>query len=1247
MSMEVSSMKTLRKLTGLLSVAVVLSLLFIFTSCSLGGLGLKTFTVDRTSVRTTYNVGDEVDFSTIKAYAKYTDSSLDKTYGYDDLTIDYPADITAAPGTKTVEVSFIDPNLNVKQTAFLQITVREDPNTPKHHSYAVDSTGMKTTYFIGDTVDFSGIKLIEKFTNGGADVAITDLAELTFSSIDTSSAGKRIVTATYKGESAGTITVTVEPPSATSIVININGAKLDYLKGDTLNLSGITATVTYENGKTETVSGDKIEFVYNAAITETLGEKYVIAKVTTAYAGVSEKSFKIKVDGVDNYLIDTSAVKLEYLENEPVSFDGIKVYAKYYFGKEEEVLGDRITLDYHEDITAAAGNKTVTVRVDGTEIGSLTITVGDVPQATANTGGVKTSYRVGATVSLEGLTVTLSFEDGTESITVSLSDLTVITDLESLTKTAGKKTVQLKYDYEGIGVIAELVITVYGIKGYTLVAPKDWKNTYFIDDPVSFDGFKLYAVYEDGGADEEIDTSRITFPAGLTATEGEKTVSVLVDGTQVTTRYVVVVKKNTIDKISVGGSYDTLYKVGDTVNFSGITVTLTYASGYTTTVSSGLSFSECSTANAGKQTVIVSFTDPINNDKANASFEIEVILSKLDVTQFEKSEQITSFDSSKKSAGTANYGDQGFSGQFIKGDALYVIGDDNEFKMQPDFTVLNKDGELEFLTEFYSVVDIYIYQGNTEIKLEKRAENNTEYVYSNGENDIVTVNTYRGIYQFHTTLDKVKISVLPDSEHYTTDDVNAVTLTAKVIDAYNVYTATELAIINNAPSHKAEWDTFRLEKGLPTYDEICAIKGIALHENIHVSKSDVPSYMFNVTTKGIVYKNGTEEKVIPAGTYYLIDGETVYQRISNADFCIEGNFFTIDIKGFPLVPSPEVFDASLGLDYGADFSNAQLFKFGTQEGGGWSDKPEKTPTITVNNTAFIGNAARNNWTDNNGNLVSGGGLILFKISTHATLIVNNTIKNSFFIPYLPDWDGHLVLNDSKCYDSYQNAIFVWSNATCEVNNSYLVGTGGPVVIAQSVLEDGTTIYHSPVANFTNTVIDSHLTGEELWFQAINAQALAAQIKALGSGLKQYGLGDFCDGNGKMNIKGVLMPVGSDPAEVLGDAMIQGTLTFEGEGIKRWYEQTENFNLDWAAILTNENFQGGAFALSVQDAEGKTHTLMVAPSADMTSMSLFDMNGNQLNPYDQADYMAAIAPFVTADTVTLSVGGLSVIFEFYH
>jgi hypothetical protein len=259
------------------------------------------------------------------------------------------------------------------------------------------------------------------------------------------------------------------------------------------------------------------------------------------------------------------------------------------------------------------------------------------------------------------------------------------------------------------------------------------------------------------------------------------------------------------------------------------------------------------------------------------------------------------------------------------------------------------------------------------------------------------------------------------------------------------------------------------------------------------------------------------------------------------------------------------------------------------------------------------------------------------------------LNNSFFISYFPDYAGSLTVNSSKCYDSYQNAAFVWANSTFTINDSFLDGSGGPVIISQSVKENG--VYYNPITVINNSVIGTHLSGEEIWFKAVGATGIVPQITALGSGVNAMlntaaGVnGNWVDSNGQMNIKAILMPRGSNAQEALSDAMIQGTVIIDGTGIERWYDSTnENFDMDWATILQHPAFSQGAPFITVHDESGAAHTLYLVQNSD-GSGTFYDVQGRQLGT--DASHQAIIMAFATADEVVLHMGGLSVLFEFYH
>ena len=612
---------------------------------------------------------------------------------------------------------------------------------------------------------------------------------------------------------------------------------------------------------------------------------------------------------------------------------------------------------------------------------------------------------------------------------------------------------------------------------------------------------------------------------------------------------------------------------------------------------------------------------------------------ELEIIGFDTPATIVEFVAANKNAGTLNYGDAGFSGQFAVGNQVYVIGNQNQFKFNPTVEILNFNTDEETTTkEFYADVILSIKKDGNYVELTQTKKGGNVVEYYDGNVLMATVNTYKGTYQFteNAANKEVKISVVPSEAHYYVyeEDFPPIVLEAKIINAYNIYEAWQLAVVDNAGE---EWADFKAAHGIADL----TVSGIVLHNDITLTANDVPASFFYTTTADVVYTNTVtgETITIPAGTKYFKDWTFIYERDGVADFAIEGNFFTLSTKGFPLIPSPAVFGKDAGKDYEEDFSNAALFKFNSVD---WDTVasgtiPTEVSDVTINNIAIIGNSSRDNLVDAEENLASAGGLIFVKTSHYTNMAMNNVIGNSFFITYFVDYGGIITVKNSKCYDSYQNAAFVWSSSKLELIDTYVNGCGGPAIIAQSVIDEN----GHPTVTVTGGKLETHLSGQEIWFTAVNANTIVSQITALGAGLHQAGLGNFVDANGKMNIQAALMANGADAAEIVTGIDAQGKLTVEKGGIDRT-QSMENSN--WMAIYQISQYaaQGGAMPafFTVYDANGTAYSFYY-------NNVTFVVGPEQTPLGNDASHVAIIEALMAADSITLTQGGLSVVFEYYH
>ncbi|MBE6565859.1 MAG: hypothetical protein E7659_02005 [Ruminococcaceae bacterium] len=706
-------------------------------------------------------------------------------------------------------------------------------------------------------------------------------------------------------------------------------------------------------------------------------------------------------------------------------------------------------------------------------------------------------------------------------------------------------------------------------------------------------------------------------------------------------------------------SIKTEYVIGEKVDFSGIKATAKYND---ENLNKTYTFAELTISNTdgitdtvGEKEITVSFMDPNLGVKQEAKIKIKVVKSTpdqttpddpnqpstpeeptLEIIGFDTPSTLVAFNAANKNAGKLNYGEAGFSGQFAVGNQIYVIGNQNEFKLTPTVEILNiETDEEETAKEFFAEVVISLKKNGEYVALTAQKKEGNVVEYYDGDLLIATVNTYKGTYQFSADAAnaEVKISVAPSTKQYIVyeEDFPPIVLEAKVINAYNVYEAWQLAVVDN---YNEEWADHKATHGLTNV----VANGIVLHNDIHLSAADVPASFFHTTTADVVYykldENGelVPAKTIPAGTKYLVDWTFIYEHRGAGSFVMEGNMFTLDTKGFPIIPSPGVFGKDAGKDYEEDFSNAALFRFLVAE-----EAAEEVVNVTLNNMALIGNAARDNLVDSTESLASAGGLIFFKSCEGAQVTMNNIIGNSYFITYFTENTTTLKVTNSKCFDSYQNAAFVWGDSTFELIDSYVNGCGGPAIIAQSVWEEN----HHPIVNVTGGVLETHLGGQEIWFTAVGANTIVGQIKALGYGLQAGGLGNFVDAKGQMNIKGAIMANGDNATEIVTGIGAQGSILIDGEGINRF--QTED-NVNWLTIL---KISQGAIQttgatppfFTVYGADGTAYTLY------SDGENLFDFAGNLFGT--DPSHQAIAAAFMQADTIVLTQGGLSVVFEYYH
>ena len=198
---------------------------------------VTSLTIATKPTKTNYYVGDTLNTAGLTLKAAYNNGTTQTITGGFTCT---PTALSTA-GVQTVTVNYGG------KTATFTVNVQDVTLS----GIAIASNPTKTSYYVGDTLDTTGLKLTATYNNGTTQT-ITNGFTCTPTALST--AGAQTVTVSYGGKTA-TFAVNVQNVTLSGIAIASNPTKTSYFVGDTLDTTGLKLTATYSNGTTQTITG--------------------------------------------------------------------------------------------------------------------------------------------------------------------------------------------------------------------------------------------------------------------------------------------------------------------------------------------------------------------------------------------------------------------------------------------------------------------------------------------------------------------------------------------------------------------------------------------------------------------------------------------------------------------------------------------------------------------------------------------------------------------------------------------------------------------------------------------------------------------------------------------------------------------------------------------------------------------------------------------------------------------------------
>lgn len=409
--------------------------------------------------------------------------------------------------------------------------------------------------------------------------------------------------------------------------------------------------------------------------------------------------------------------------------------------------------------------------------------------------------------------------------------------------------------------------------------------------------------------------------------------------------------------------------------------------------------------------------------------------------------------------------------EFVDLTQVYVVGDDNNWCVKPDVTFISYDestGEAE---------PVSIEKWQFEIKLYEIKETGAELIDLDNTTLVESIDFYSCEIDFsEDAINKMmKVEVVPTGlSNKQKEHIGDYTMTFefKVVDGFNVYHENELAYMENRTSGEdyEAWKAFKEEKGLDT--KYCP-SSLILHKSLNITEENLPSYYF-YQESDLNKSDADYQRALKS----LKDKKNIYMREfeENEHFEILGNYFTISIEKIKEV----VRENGNITPEGEVISHSTLFRFEGKE----------SATAAMKNLNLIGNAPRVE------NVIKGGGLIMNKVEG-PKFEISNTLSACYFITYMPNYtSSEYLVKDCKAYDSFNCFVYNWGSTNVVLENSEMIGAGGPVIIQDHVDATDADGGVAPNTKVINCNLQSYVTGTEGWFTLVKASALVPQIKAM-------------------------------------------------------------------------------------------------------------------------------------------------------
>ena len=429
---------------------------------------------------------------------------------------------------------------------------------------------VKTNYKYNEEFDVTNLVIVVHKLSGDENVPVTkDMIK----NYNKQKLGNQTVSVEYNGTTVGTINATVKDYIA-SVIITAP-SKITYKYNEELDLSDAKITITMASKPNAPTTISVTPSMISGYDKTKVGAQTVTITYTDSENKVHKQTFGVTVkDAIKTITLENNNFKTNYKYGENLNLSGLSLKVTKESGATTTVpITSGMISGYNPN---KLGNQTLTINYEGKQFTTVVNVVDYVKDITL-TPPTKNEYKIGETLNLVGGSITEKMASGAKGSTIALTN-SIVSGFDSTTP--GTKNLTVKYVKDGKTYTKTFQIAVINtINHIEVIAPT--KTNYKYGENLNLAGGTVKIHMEDG----TIKTIQLTnnMVTGYDKTKpGQQMLKVTYtseDNKKYEGYFKVTVGEDYIKDTKFVAPTKKEYRIGDTIDLAGGSITEVYASG--------------------------------------------------------------------------------------------------------------------------------------------------------------------------------------------------------------------------------------------------------------------------------------------------------------------------------------------------------------------------------------------------------------------------------------------------------------------------------------------------------------------------------------------------------------------------------------------------------------------------------------------------------------------------------------------